>query len=160
MNLALLKNMWEKSRIRAEWSATPYTIQIFEKKYGVKLPQDFSEYFEIVNGMDGAADNNLFAFYSLDKIETVPDKFRDWHGIPKYSDVLNTLYKPESCFVFSDYFIHLEAFAIRLDETSNSNHHIYAICGGDYKVVAKSFSEFIDLYIQDFNALIIQLKSP
>ncbi|WP_071595129.1 SMI1/KNR4 family protein [Hymenobacter aerophilus] len=156
MNLSHLKAAWEKAHIRAARPASRAEIRAFERKYSVQLPKDMFDYFKLVNGMmDGETDNELFAFYSLDKLETVVNKFSDWHGIPKYSDALTTLDRPETLFLFSDYFIHLEAFAIRLDKSSILNNHVYAICGGMYQVVAVSFSAFIDLYLQDSEALII-----
>ncbi|SDX31920.1 SMI1/KNR4 family protein [Hymenobacter psychrophilus] len=156
MNISLLKAAWEKAHIRAAQPASRAEIRAFERKYSVQLPKDMFDYFEQVNGMlDGEADDDLFAFYSLDQLETVADKFKDWHGVPKYSDALTTLDKPETYFVFSDFFINLEAFAIRLDDSSIFNQHVYAICGGIHQVVATSFSAFIDLYLHDSDTLII-----
>ena len=156
MNLLHLKAAWEKAHVKPAQPASRAEIRAFEIKYSVQLPTDVFDYFELVNGMpEGEADDDLFTFYSLERLKPAADKFKDSHGIPKYSDALTTLDKPEIYFVFADYFINLEAFAIRLDDSSFFNQHVYAICGGIYQVVATSFSAFIDVYLQDSDALII-----
>ncbi|HEX8429033.1 SMI1/KNR4 family protein [Hymenobacter sp.] len=150
-----LKIIWERAKIRSEWTASESDILKFETDHNVKLPEDFRSYFETVNGMDGEVDSGFYEFYSLNKVEDVVTQLGDYHGIPKHSDILHEIEYPEMCFVFADYSISVIVYAIRLGNVNTTKNEVYAICGGIHEVIAESFSDFISLYLENPDALLI-----
>lgn len=41
------------------------------------------------------------------------------------------------------------SYAIRLNQDKNSLNEVIIICGAEHKVIAHSFTEFLDLYLDD-----------
>ena len=124
-------------------------IKSFERKTQLLMPSDFANYFKEINGSDDEYVDKLFKFYSLDQFKNVQFEFKDWHGSPKYSDLLSTMTSPENVFVFCDYQFHLFTYAVRLNINRSNIQEIYILCGGDYKTIATSLNEFLELYFSD-----------
>lgn len=133
--------------------ATPETLEAFEQATGLLLPADMSRYFLTVNGSNDEYDANFFAFYTLGHFESIADKFADYHGAPKYSDLLHTFDQSSTCYVFADFMISLMAYAIQLHPGPSPTNTVYVLCGGVYNPIASSFSEFLDLYLMDSDRL-------
>jgi hypothetical protein len=55
----------------------------------------------------------------------------------------------KNCFVIANYSCHLFAYAIRLYPDKADINEVYVVCGDEYKVIANSFTEFIDLYLKN-----------
>jgi hypothetical protein len=155
-NLSKLNAIWKNQKIRTVKSATESQVVEFEVSRNLQLPQDLRDYFTAINGTDGEPDNELFAFCTLAQFQAATQVLGAWqNGTPRHSDVLEKMHSFETCYVFADYFISLIFYAIKLYPTASAGNEVYAICGEDYKVIAKSFSEFIDLYLQQSSELII-----
>jgi hypothetical protein len=156
MDLSRLNTLWKNLKIRTVETATDSQVVEFEASHKLQLPQDLRDYFTAINGTDGESDNELFTFCTLAKFQAATLVLGAWqNGIPRHSDVLDKIHGIETCYVFADYFISLIFYAIKLYPTASAENEIYAICGGDYEVIAKSFSEFIDMYLQQSAELII-----
>ncbi|MFC6224613.1 SMI1/KNR4 family protein [Hymenobacter artigasi] len=149
-----LKATWERRKIRSEWTVSETDILKFETDRNVNFPEDFRSYFKLVNGMDGEVDDGFYEFYSLDKVDDVVTLLGDY-GMPKHGKSIAVMENPENCFVFADYSINLIAYVIRLNHINSKRNEIYAICGGAHKIIAESFSDFISLYLENSDDLLI-----
>ena len=145
--LLRLKAIWERAKIRAEWTASEEDILKFENSHKLKFPEDLRSYFKLLNGMGGEVDDGFYEFYSLNKVEDVVTLLGDY-GIPRHGESIAMINNPENCYVLADYSINLIAYVIRLNHINSERNEIYAICGGTYKIIAESFSDFIFLYLE------------
>jgi hypothetical protein len=148
-----LKELLASENLKASIPATESDISTFVEAAGMILPEDLIDYFKILNGTSGEYDERFFAFYSLQEFVNLNDKFRDWNGIPKYKDILVSFENASNCYVFADYQFHLFTYAIQLDTIGGIKNEVYAICGGEFRVIANSFSHFIDRYLDDSDDL-------
>ncbi|MBD2768747.1 SMI1/KNR4 family protein [Hymenobacter sp. BT664] len=142
--LSALQSLWATTDADLIKDITEDNITDFEQKHRISIPTDLQEYFLYLNGSRGEYDDNFFRFYPLDNFLNVRFKFEDWIGMPYYKDLNQTLFPIEECFVFADYLFHSLTLAIHLykDKESVLDNYIYCLCGGKYKIVAKSFTEF------------------
>lgn len=124
-------------------------LLLFESENGLLIPPDLAEYFRLLDNATNELDKDLYQFYSFDQFKSVEKELALWNGIPNYSNLINTLEHCENCFVFADYMSHLFAYAIRLYHNTIDFNLVYMICGDKYKVIANSFSAFLDLYFDD-----------
>lgn len=143
-------------KIRQQWLAetikqpvcTKEELYSFELKNNVMLPNDLKIYFQSLNGTGENYDDNFFQFYSLNQFQKISEEYQDWQGIPNYGNISNTLINCENYFVFANYNCHLFAYAIFINNDSESNG-IIVICGDEFKKIASSFSEFLNLYLNN-----------
>jgi hypothetical protein len=149
-----LKALWTEQNIRAELPLAG-EIEAFAAKNNVQLPVDLADYFRFLNGTDNKCDEELFAFSSLKDFHSIQSDLQNFKGVPDYSNIVNTLPDYRNYYVFADYMFHLYSYAIRLDEKHSHDNPVYAIIGDHYQQVAKSFSDFIEIYLRDFNDLFI-----
>jgi cell wall assembly regulator SMI1 len=150
-----LQDYWVRNGIQLRSGAATKQIDSFEDRYSVQLPVDLRHYFEAVDGMDrGDADTNMFSFLPLEHVRPVTEELAHFRGIPDYRTITKTLPEAEHYFVIIDYMIWSAAYAIDLNRT-NQIGGIIRICNGtSYFEVAKSFSEFLELYLIDWQRLI------
>jgi len=136
-----LKQHLINQNLQINQPTTLLAIQNFEQKYSVKLPQVFKEYFIFFNGTgDGNFGDEGFSFFSLDEFRPVQQL--KWHEDFPYSN----------CFVFSEYLLWINAYAVKLDEYGNELG-IYEICNKNNKV-CNNFEEFISAVMKnDFDIL-------
>lgn len=111
-------------------------LAALEERYGVRLPDDMRAFYRATNGTHGpqnstGTDEEVFDFWP---VEDIKPPARQW---PKSLD-------------FADYMIGEHGFAIDLDETSNNFGTVY---GGGH-IMARSFSEFMDMYVAGDERLI------
>lgn len=124
-------------------------LLLFESTNDLVLPPDLAEYFKLLNNTADKIDANLYEFYTVDQFKSIKNGLASWRGVPDYGNIVNTLEGYENCFVFADYLFHLFTYAIRLNQHSAGVNEIYVICGDKYKIIARSFSDFLDLYFND-----------
>jgi hypothetical protein len=149
--MVLLKKLEEKWRGEGIKNYNPINldyIQTFQNKNDVLLPSDLSEYFKKLNGTSEEYTDELYEFYSIERIKKVSEEFEKWHGIPNYQSLLN-LSEIENLFVFANYSFNLFAYAIKLYHEKMEINEVFVLCGDNYKKIANSFSEFIELYLND-----------
>jgi hypothetical protein len=142
-----IKEHWSKDGTRHSIPATNEDISSFSMKNNLLLPQDLVEYFTTLNGSSDGYDGELFKFYSLSQFITVEDELGEWGGIPDYRNIVTLLSDHADCFVFADYSFHLLSYAIRLYPHPSDVNEVYVICGEKFKIIANSFTEFMDLYL-------------
>jgi hypothetical protein len=123
-------------------------LEKFQNDKDVNLPSDFKEYFKFLNGTSGECTDELYEFYSVDRIKRLPDEFNGWKGVPNYQALLD-LEDVKDLFVFANYSFNLFAYAIRLSNETSVRNEVYVLCGQDYKKISNTFSEFLDLYLND-----------
>lgn len=127
-------------------------LLLFQKKNKMILPLDLIEYFKSLNGTGGEYTNDLFEFYSIDRIQIVKDELKEYKGCPDYSDLLD-MDEISGLYVFANYNFNLFAYAIKLYPGLSTENEVYILCGDKYKKIANSFSEFIELYLNDSREL-------
>ena len=130
-------------------------LNLFQFRNKLIMPDDLIAYLKLPDDELKAYDQDMFQFYKFDEFKSVKDELGDYRGIPDYTNIVNTLPMHENCFVFVNYFTTITVYAIRLYDVSSAVNEIYAIIGDKFKVVANSFSEFIDIYKNDFNDVFI-----
>jgi hypothetical protein len=125
-------------------------ISTFQAETGLTIPDDLIAYFNLSDRKIKEYEEDMFVFYNFNDFKTVKDEVGNFSGIPDYTNIINTLAAHENCFVFAEYCIHVSVYAIRLYAYKSLINVIYAIIGDEYKVVANSFTEFIEIYKNDF----------
>lgn len=147
--LKQLKAKWQMQSVKLSSLANNDDILRFQKENNVILPDDLILYFKKINGSGGEYLDDLYEFYSINRIKTVIDEYADWHGVPDYKKISIYLDRAEQVYVFANYFVNLFAYGIRLGGEKSIENEIFVICGEQYKKIANSFSEFIELYLND-----------
>lgn len=149
------------SKIKKLWNfsistrlATADDISKFESKNCVRIPNDLKLFFKLLNGTNGEYDQRFFQFYSLDEFRPIASEFKDWIGLaPDYGNLINMLLDHHKFFVFANYQSYLFSYCIKLDKRQSEQNEVYILCGDEYKVIAGTFTEFLDLYISDDDKL-------
>ena len=124
-------------------------ILLFESENNLLVPKDLVEYFLLLENAIHELDKDLFQFYPFNQFISVEKGLAHWGGLPDYRTIVATLEQCENCFVFADYMSHLFAYAIRLYRNTADFNEVYLICGDKYKIIANSFSGFLELYLND-----------
>ena len=142
-----LKRYWLRHGIRLNHGASEDEFAAFEAKYHVRLPKDFGDYFAAVNGLDGSehwmTDEKVITFLALHEMKPLSEA---WSS--KVADAA-------SYFVFADYSLSAHIYAIRLSNSSeNDNPVVVAYDDENLVKVASSFSEFVQGYLKDNNAVL------
>lgn len=131
-----LKKHCINQNLRVNEPATQLEIEQFEKNHDVKLTDILKEYFLTFNGTDeGNFCDKGFSFFALNEFKPVIDI----EGIDYF--------KEQNSFVFSEYLLWMEGYAIQLD-TDGNDLGIYEICNEKNKVY-DSFEDFINDVIQE-----------
>lgn len=120
-------------------------IEFFQNKYDVKIPQDLRNYYSEINGSGNEILSNLYKFYNIYSTKKVKEELVNFRGVPDYSQL--NFEGMENIFVFGESDFCLYAFGIELYQNSSYKNRIFIFCGGDFKIIAESFTEFIDLYL-------------
>ena len=139
----------QKDNLKISSKASIEQLHSFVQKTNLLLPQDISEYFEKINGTDGDYDDNLFTFYNLLDFKNIKDGLFTWSGSPDYSGLIDTLDNNADIFIFADHSFKMFTYAIRLYPIISDKNEVFILCGNEYRVIANSFTEFIDLYLND-----------
>jgi hypothetical protein len=139
-----LVNYWGQS-LSSRRGASSAALLAFEARHAVKLPSDMRDYLLQLDGTGGSwpddQDPKGFSFWQLIQIRPVNDELA--------SKGLSALPGLERYFVFADFLTWLWAYAIQLDAKESLVNRVVLI-GKDHPIhVADSFSEFVDLYLQN-----------
>lgn len=153
--IGYFKEIWELENGTISILPTNDEIIAFQSKNNVLFPYDLMEYFRILNGSNNEYDDRFFRFYSLSNFKSINDELKYWNGIPDYSNIVNTLTEYKSFYVFADFSFCMFSYAIKLYPDTKDNNLVLVLCGDKYRVIANSFSEFIDLYLN--NSIELQL---
>jgi hypothetical protein len=141
-----LKRYWQRHGIKLNLGASEEELAAFESKYQVGLPEDLREYFATVNGFDGSehwmTDENVITFLTLNEMKSLSEAWS-----PKIADAA-------SSFVFADYSLSAHVYAIRLFNGSENDNPVVVAYDENPVKVASSFSEFVQGYLEDNNAVL------
>jgi SMI1 / KNR4 family (SUKH-1) len=139
--LSALEKHWKKRGISIYPGLDDSEIEEFEEAKGVRLPDDLREYFRHFNGCG----DDEFRFIRLSELEPPS-------AIPMQGDVSHyDLSKRE--FVIVDYLQYCYWYTIDLSDPSARETPVYISGIHKNHIVAGSFSEFIQLYLDDDTAL-------
>lgn len=140
---------WHQKSTSYQAIATDDDLFNFQTTNSVILPHDLMRYFKEINGTSGQYDDKFFQFNAVNELKNVNDEYKDWKGIPNYRDIVDILVDSEKYFVFANYSFHLFSYAIKLYSYSSSTNEVLVLCGAEYKKISNSFSEFMELYLND-----------
>lgn len=147
-----LKRHWKSKNLRIAHGASKQDLQTFEARYGVVLPKDFRDYFLSVDGMlqiaNHECDPDGFGFYPLVRVKNVVEEYAELSKMTP-SNASN----PQTYFVFVDYLQWSWAYAIRLSNDVSQLNEVIHVGTIRPKVIANSFSEFVDMYLKDAREL-------
>ena len=148
VQLIKLKEKWERESINNFHPLDIDSIQTFQTENNVVMPDDLKEYFEVLNGTGEECTDELYEFYSIKRIKKVSEEFKDWKGVPNYQLLVN-LSDTQNLFVFANFSFNLFAYAINLYKEKVDANEVYVLCGKEYKKIANTFSDFLELYLND-----------
>jgi hypothetical protein len=136
---------WRATGVYFRLGTSEQDIHEFEIIHGVILPHDFRDYVRHVGGMvsTGHLDDEMFSFWPLESMKNVAEDF--------YIPI--NMEQPQSYFVFADWMIGSQHYAIRLTPKPSDISPIVWMCEQCY-VVADSFSEFLQAYLDDRESII------
>jgi hypothetical protein len=141
----LLEHWRNSGDVTLKGSATPGQIAFFEDSNKIQLPQDFREYLRLMDGFDqdkNYQDARGFNFWPLTKLAPVA----------RYDGHRYSFANDDSYFLFCDYLDFSWAYAVCLRPGKN-DVVLVGTGNGVPKQVADSFTEFVDEYIRDDEAL-------
>jgi len=142
---------WIDSGLKISKGCSPSDVQRFELENRVTLPEDFRLYFLNVNGMLPDAredcDRNGFCFWPLSGVKSVVKE------LALHSSSIPGSAEDHVYFVFADYFQWSWAYAIRLLEVATGPNPVIHVGTLKPKVVADSFTQFVELYLLDAEQL-------
>lgn len=154
--LVKLKEIWKLENISNQKIISKHELISFMDTQNIVIPIDMVEYFETLNGTNDDYDCNFFRFCSIFQFKSINDDLKNWKGIPDYSNLINTLPDYKSYYVFADYMFCMFSYAIKLYPNNCIDNNVIVISGDKYKIIANSFNEFMDLYLN--NSIELQLN--
>jgi hypothetical protein len=126
-------------------------IDRFAIREKVALPIDLVSYLQSINGTNGDYAPGMVALWRLDQFQRLSCEL---DGSKRESTALiqsayaNAPVNADQYFVFADFMHEAKLYAIRLADCVE-NGEVLILDGEPPRVVAKSFSEFIELLIND-----------
>lgn len=121
-----LEEKWCNENVDHAPPASRLDLKFFQEKYNVVLPDDVANYLQLLNGTGGDCTDDLFEFYSINRIRTVKDEFWDWKGIPNYQKLLKVK-EINDLHVFANVNFNLFVYAIKLNKTLTKKNDIYSM---------------------------------
>ncbi|MRG44388.1 hypothetical protein GFS24_04645 [Chitinophaga sp. SYP-B3965] len=147
-----ISEFWKNNEVTHSQPVSEIDLKTFYQSNRLVLPGDILDYFKELNGTEGY-DNNLFKLYPFDEFKTVKDELEDWIGPPDYRNITSKLTDHKNVFVIADHSFHLFTYAIKLYDKESDANEIYIICGEEFKIIAYSFTKFLELYLKDDKSL-------
>jgi hypothetical protein len=140
---------WQAEGLSLAPGASKRALREFETKHKVVLPADFREYLSYANGMAQVSGHDCdakgFSFWPLSRITTVSEECkRSKVEIPAVDDI-------DHYFAFSDYMQWSWAYAICLLPAREGMILQFGVRSP--RIIAGSFTEFVDDYIIDSEKL-------
>ena len=146
-----LINHWTDCGLKISRGCRESSVRRFEVQNGVILPGDLRSYFLQVNGMlpDAREDCDLtgFCFWPLERVKSVTQE------LSRHSSLMPRNAEDHLHFVFADYLQWSWAYAIRLTDSATGPNPIIYVGTPEPKVVANSFTQFVELYLKDAKEL-------
>jgi hypothetical protein len=148
---ALLKRLHGGSppQVTAESEAR---VGALESRYGIRIPEDFRRYLLGRALSDEYTDDEMTAWWSLNRIQSIRDEYKDGTGNPAIAE------EADAYLFFADYLIWCWAWAICSSQGPNRGR--IAFIGSPDGFVADSFTEFVDRYLRDPAGMANTFPSP
>jgi hypothetical protein len=141
-----LKRYWIDTGVGVDTVAlSEQQLDGLERKYGIRLPDDFRDYLLYSCPVGENWDDNFVGWWPLDRIKNIVDEYPHKVTDEIARDAAKYLF-------FADYSIWCWAWAIACGDDENRGR-VACISGRD-RFVADSFAEFVDLFIQDSSKLV------
>ncbi|ATL49383.1 hypothetical protein COR50_20600 [Chitinophaga caeni] len=86
----------------------------------------------MLNGTGEEYTDELYEFYSIEKIKKVSKEFQEWEGVPNHQSLIN-LIVIKDLFVFANFSFNQFVYAIKLSQEETENNEVYILCGKEYK---------------------------
>ncbi len=141
-----LRKFWLRQGVRLNLGASEDELAAFEAKHHVRLPSDLRDYFTAVNGFDGSetwmTDDEVITFLGLDEVKPLNEYWS--------LDVTDG----DSYFVFADYSLAAHVYAIRLMSGADVGNAVAVVYDNKPVRVASSFSEFMEGYLGNNQAVL------
>jgi hypothetical protein len=130
--------MWQVSGLLIRSGVDAQTINQFEQRFQVMLPDAFRAYLTLVDGMEkDSEDSELFRFFPLSEVEPLNVFFKDW--VPSSSN---------HYFVIADFCFRSHLYAIDLGN-GRDRGSVARVFGSDQiHVEWASFEDFLSAYLQ------------
>jgi hypothetical protein len=142
---------WTEGGLKTSQGCPADGAREFEVKNSLVLPEDLRAYFLRVNGMLPEAledsDLNGFCFWPLDRVKSVTEE------IVRHSLRIRQSSEDHQYFVFADYMQWSWAYSIRLTDSADGPNPVIHVGTLEPKVVANSFTHFVDSYLRDAEEL-------
>jgi hypothetical protein len=142
-----LVSYWTRGGLKISQGCPEVAVRKFGIGNNVVLPADLRAYFLNVNGMLPEAredcDLNGFCLWPLDRVKSVTDE------IARHSSPIRKSPEDHLSFIFTDYREWSWAYAIRLTNRANAPNPVVHVGTLKPKIVADSFSQFVQLYVRD-----------
>jgi len=136
-----LVELWRNAEVAIRPGVSPSAIQAFEKRYGVRLPNDLRDYFLTVDGMDAELDPGFNRFWPLEMVKPASEEL---------ADVNPDRWSYPNCYVIVDHLIWSFGWAIKLDGTADSGQVVQVTGGTTSKgIIASSFTAFLEMYLEN-----------
>jgi hypothetical protein len=131
---------------RAELDRRELAIRKVERGYGLSLPDDFRLYLLHASQLDQAWDDELVIWWPIERLRNVPEEYE--HPVAEQrvaSSAAEWLF-------FADFSLWAWAWAICCGK-SEDRGRIALIGGSPDRIVADSFTEFVDRHLSDPDSL-------
>lgn len=123
-----LRETWESARIPLAEPAAKGAIEAFERRWKLKLPDEFRQYLSIAAGMqDAQTDDALISFLSLPAIDAEMERSQNTQTV-----------------IFAEYCVWSHWYEISCDTAA-----VYAEDGKNRRKIADGFREFVAVYLED-----------
>ena len=134
-----LQEWWSETGVQVDVERIPdERIIALEDRYQLKLPADFRAYLSYSSPVAENWDREMGNWWPFSRIKNIPEEY-SYPYVPENSD---------KYLFFLDHCIWCWAWAISCAD--DATYGSIVTVGGPEKVVASSFSEFVDKYISDW----------
>lgn len=141
---ARLLKLWAETEVKFCPGLSDARLDAWEAEQQVRLPPELRSLYRATNGIkDGTTDAHLLHFWPLEEAESL-ETFQ-WHppGLSGW----------EQWYVFADTFIDAYHLAVALG-TNDDWGRVAWVCGDTHVDLARTFPEFLELYLRDPDAVI------
>jgi|LakMenEpi03Aug12_release.lakeMendotaPanAssembly.Ray.scaffolds.fasta_scaffold1537033_1 hypothetical protein len=131
--------------------ATPEEIARFSLKHGIVLPTEVKEYFKLCNGTNGHYAHGIVRLWALSEVSALSAELSGPKRSARalvHSAYNQTMLDTKGFYVFADFLHEAKLYAMRLGPLGTGNE-VVVLDGGDMRVTAASFAEFLNLYMND-----------
>jgi hypothetical protein len=119
-----------------------------EERYGLRIPDDFRHYLLHIAPLQDAVDDEMTAWWSLDRIRNIPDDLTEMNGEAYQRSTHTEIAAEEGRYLlFADYLVWCWGWAVCCSDGPNRGR--VALIGDPDGFVADSFTEFVERYLLD-----------